>query len=198
MLQFKFYDFQVQRAGLVGKENDLVPDDLLQAHSDPFYNECRAYGRLEEHKLNGKVAVRCYGYLTFSAEIESQLEREFQIHSWNRPGKEYQKPITQRRPIRAIVKDLILKDDPLTGRVADKILRDLKRMRSKGIYAGDVRPRNYKAGLLVDMSIARTTPHFLFDIRGPKQVARMRNTDLYMYVHFPKNDNLPIVHWLLF
>ena len=53
-------------------------------------------------------------------------------------------------------------------------------MRSNGIYLGDVRPRNYKAGLLVDMSIARTTPHFLFNIRGPKQVARMTNGDLYM------------------
>lgn len=29
MPQFKFYDFQIQRAGLVGKQNDLVPDDLL-------------------------------------------------------------------------------------------------------------------------------------------------------------------------
>lgn len=57
----------------MGKENDLVPDDLLQAHSDPFYNERRAYGRLEEEKLNGKVAVRCYDYLTLSAEIEGQL-----------------------------------------------------------------------------------------------------------------------------
>lgn len=57
----------------MGRENDLVANDLLQAHSDPFYNEWRAYGRLEEEKLNGKVAVRCYDYLTLSAEIEGQL-----------------------------------------------------------------------------------------------------------------------------
>ena len=164
----------------MGKENDLVPDTLLQAHSDPFYNECRAYGRLEEEKLNGKVAVHCYGYLTFPAEIESQLDRDFQIQGWNRPGKEYEEPVSLRRPIQAIVKKLILEDEPLTDKAADKMLRDLKKMRSKGLYPGDIRLRNYKAGLLVDMSIARTTPHFMFDIRGPKQVARMKNTDLYM------------------
>lgn len=55
----------------------------------------------------------------------------------------------------------------LTGRVADKILRDLKKMRSNGIYPRDIHARNYRARLLVDMSIARTTPYFLFDIRGP-------------------------------
>ncbi|CAF9911164.1 hypothetical protein IMSHALPRED_009952 [Imshaugia aleurites] len=178
---FKFYDFTTQRASLARHENDLVPDDLLQAHSDPFYNECRAYGRLKEHNLDGKVAVRCYGYLTFPAEIEAHLKRDFQVQDWNRTGKEYKKPVSERRPIQAIVKDLILEDAPLTGKAADKILRDLKKMRSVGVYPLDIRPRNYKAGLLVDMSIARTTPHFLFDIRGPKAVARMKSIDLGMW-----------------
>ena len=164
----------------MGIENDLVSDDLLQAHMDPFYCECRAYGRLEDEKLNGKVAVRCYGYLTFPAETERQLERDFQIDGFDRPSEEYMKPISLRRPIQAIVKELVREDDPLTAKIADKMLRDLKKMRSRGIYPRDIRPRNYKAGLLVDMSIARTTPHFLFDIRRPKQVARMKNTELYM------------------
>jgi hypothetical protein len=36
MPQFKFYDIEEDRAGLVGKENDLVSDDLFtptQIHS---------------------------------------------------------------------------------------------------------------------------------------------------------------------
>ncbi len=164
----------------MGKEKDLVSDDLLQAHMDPFYCECRAYGRLEEEKLNGKVAVRCFGYLIFPAEIECQLERDFQIDGFNRPSDEYLKPVSLRRPIQAIVKKLVRQDDPLTAKAADKMLRDLKKMRSIGVYPRDILARNYKAGLLVDMSIARTTPHFLFDIRTPKQVARMMNTELCM------------------
>ena len=79
------------------------------------------------------------------------------------------------------MKELILKDVPLTGKVADKILRDTKRMRRCGIYPGDVRPRNYKNGLLVDMSAARTEPYYLFNIRSAKQVEKMKNRDLYMW-----------------
>ena len=78
------------------------------------------------------------------------------------------------------MKDLVVKDVPLTGKVADKILRDLKAMRRKRIYPGDIRARNYKAGLLVDFSIAITEPYFLFDLRGPKQAEMMKNGDLYM------------------
>ena len=59
----------------MGKEEESIPDDILQAHMDPFYNECRAYGRLEEANLNGKVAVRCQGYMTFPAEYEEELVR---------------------------------------------------------------------------------------------------------------------------
>ena len=110
-----------------------------------------------------------------------QLKRKFQIEDWDRPGEEYDKPVSQRQPFRAIVKELILKDVPLTGKVADKILRDTKRMRRCGIYPGDVRPRNYKNGLLVDMSAARTEPYYLFNIRSAKQVEKMKNRDLYMW-----------------
>lgn len=96
MSKFKFYDFQIHRDAPLDRENDLIPDDLLQAHTDPFYNKCRAYGRLEETKLNGKVAVRGYGYLTFSAEIEDQLERDFQVDDWYRPSDDYWKPVSLR------------------------------------------------------------------------------------------------------
>lgn len=126
------------------------------------------------------MAVRCHGYITFPAEIERQLERDFQVDDWHRSGQDYNKPVSSRQPIQAIMKDLIVKDEPLTGRVADKMLRGLKKMRSIGIYPGDIYERNYKAGLLVDMSTARTLPHFLYNIRGPKQRARMMNSDLYM------------------
>lgn len=75
--------------------------------------------------------------------------------------------------------NLVLENEPLTGRVADKMLRNLKKMPSKGVYSGDARPKNCKGGHLVDLSRARTTPYFYFDIRGPNQIRRMKNTDLY-------------------
>ena len=117
-----------------------------------------------------------YEYLTFSAEIEDPLKREFRIKSLNRASKD----LSLRQPIQAIVEGLILEDEPLTDKVADKILRDLKKMRSARVDPGHIRPRNYNAGLLVGISIARTTPHVLFDIRGSKAVTGMKN--IYLYI----------------
>ena len=100
------------------------------------------------------MAVKCHGYIPISADKEEQLELEFDVGDWDRPGDEYDKPVSQRQPFRAIVKDLIRKDVPLTAKIADKMLTDLKRMRRNGIYPADILPRNYKAGLLVDFSPA--------------------------------------------
>ena len=189
-MQFKFFDIEEDRAGLSNRENELVSDDLLHAHTDPFYNECRAYGRLKEKKLNGKVAVYCHGYIPISADKEEQLEREFEVGDWNRPGDEYDRPVSKRQPLRAIVKDLVLKDIPLTAKVADKMLTDLKRMRRIGIYPGDIVWRNYKAGLLVDFGSARTEPCYLFDLRPGRQTQITKNTDLYMWEDMRKEYKL--------
>lgn len=137
-----------------------------------------------------KIAIRCHGYITISAKIEAQLERDFGVEDWDRPGEEYDRPVSKRQPFRATVKDLVLEDMLLTGKMADKILRDTKRMRRCGVYPGDVRPRNYLNGLLVDFSAARTELYYLFNIRGPKQVERMKNRDLYMWEAMVKERGL--------
>lgn len=179
--QFKYYDVGEARDGLIGEEEQSISDDLLQAYMDPFYNECRAYGRLEEANLNGKVAIRCHGYMTFPAEDEEELVRRFNVRDWNRPSDEYNKIVSQRQPLRAIIKDLVRKDIPMTAKVADKILRDMKRMRRYGIYVGEVYPRNYMAGLLVDMSVAKTEPYYLFNLRPGFQTELIKMSDLYAW-----------------
>ncbi len=166
----------------------MVSDDILEAHCDPFFRECRAYGRLEEKKLNGKVAVRCYGYMTIPSAEETQFQRQFQVGGWDRPDAD--KPISERQPFRAIVKELILKDVPLTGQVADRILRDMKRMRRWGIYSNDVFPRNYKDGLLVDMSQAMTEPFYLFKIRRGWRGEMWKDRELYMWEDMVNNHQL--------
>ena len=146
-----------------------------------FFRECRAYGRLEERKLNGKVAARCYGYITIPSKEEKLFWRKFKIWERDRPSEEWSKPTSERQPFRAIVKGLIMKDAPLTGRVADRILRDMKRMRRCGVYSDDVFPRNYKNGLLVDMSQAITEPFFLFKLRPGQHGKRWKDNELYMW-----------------
>ncbi len=143
----------------------MISPDLLRTGMDPFYNECRAYGRIIEAGLNGKVAVRCYGHMSIPAEEEEGLKKRFGIDSWDRPGEEYAKLPRRRQPFRAIVKDPVQKDVKMTERVARKMLRDLKRIRKVGVYPMDIQARNYKAGFVLDFSVAMTYPHFLFDTR---------------------------------
>lgn len=119
-----------------------------------------------------------------------QLECKFHIWDWDRPGEEYDKPVSQRQPFRAIVKELILKDVLLTGKVADKTLRDTKRLQRCGIYPGDIRPRNYKNRLLIDISTARTEPYYLFNIRPVQQMEKMKNRDLNMWEAMVEESNL--------
>ena len=166
---------------MVGEENNLVPNNLLHAHMDPFYNECRAYGRFAETHQDGKIAVGCYGHLSIPAEREDELEQKFRVENWDRPDREYAIPVAKRQPLRAIVKELVREDVPLTQRIVKKMLKDLKKMRDLGVYPLDVRARNYKAGRLLDMSIAMTEPHYLFEIRPRWQVRSLKREDLLMF-----------------
>lgn len=155
-----------------------APLDHLNCYFDPFYNECRAYGKLIDAKLNGEVAVRCHGYLMLSPEHEDELDHRFGITGWNRPIEEYDKSPSERQPLRAIVKDLVLEDTEWIPRIANKMLRDLKKMRKLEIYTMDIKPENYKAGLLVDLSLALTAPHVVFQIKPEFQTRGYKNQDL--------------------
>lgn len=62
---------------------------------DSFFNECRAYGRLIDRKINRKVPVR-YGYLMIPANKEDELRERFGVTTWDRPDEEYLKPVLRR------------------------------------------------------------------------------------------------------
>jgi Kinetochore Sim4 complex subunit FTA2 len=148
---------------------------------DPFCAECRAYGRIEEQKCNGKVAVRCYGFTSIPATREKELSIKFNINTWDRPAEEYSMNITQRQPFRAIVKELVRKDSRFTDKVMNSIFFHLKRLRRMGVYPMDIRAPNYKDGLLVDFSVAWTEPHFMFQIRPKWMVEVLKRQDLLMF-----------------
>lgn len=160
---------------------------------DPFYCECRAYGRLIEANMNGKVAVRCYGYLDVPAEVEEELRRGFDVDNWQRPVEEYSTPVSKRKPIRAMVKDLITEDVSFTPKIAKKMLKDLKRIRKLGIYTMDIVARNYMGGLLVDFGIAMTEPHYLFHIKPPHQVRSYKRDDLLSFDDMMEDEG--VVTW---
>ena len=143
-----------------------------------------------EKQLNGKVAVRCHGYITIPAEREDELRQDFQIDDWNRPRNEYAKASKRRQPFRAIIKDLVTEDLPLTERVLKKILKDLKKMLKVGVYPMDVVARNYKRGLLIDFDVSLTTPHYLFYIKPPWRVSRYMRSDLISWQKMVKEQGI--------
>lgn len=181
-IQFKFYDDEMDRAGLqLSGHLGSISLEILHAHSDPFYNECRAYGKLIEKNLNGKVAVQCHGHITLPAKMEDELERRFGVGDWDRPEAEYNKPASKRQVLRAVVKELVQKDVPFTEKTLARMLRDLYCIRRQGIYPSDIFARNYKGGLLLDLSIAKTEPHFLLEIEDDWRVKTYKNRDLWQF-----------------
>lgn len=181
LLQFKFFGEDEDMPDLDEEEYRQVGSEILHAHMDPFYKECRAYGRLIETKLNGKTAAHCFGYIPVPAETEKVFNRDFKGLDWGRPSEEYDKPPTERQPFRAILKEFVPEGGPLTDKVVKRILADLKKMRKQGVYPRDIAARNYKAGLLIDFDCALTEPHFLFQIRSKYMVDHYKEGCLFNF-----------------
>ncbi|KAL8906226.1 MAG: hypothetical protein Q9207_002148 [Kuettlingeria erythrocarpa] len=178
---FNFYDPNEDLDAISESDLEVVGLDTFYAQSDPFYNECRAYGRLDESHLNGKVAVRAYGYTTIAAKEVHRLGKEYQVDDWQEDAEEheYNELPPERHLFRAIIKDIMQDDVRWTHKTVKRMRQDLLRMRERGIYPMDIVSRNYKGGLLVDFSSAMTTPHFYLKMCPDRQYERVMNTDLY-------------------
>jgi hypothetical protein len=128
---------------------------------DPFYAECRAYGCISANGRNGKVAIHCHGHMTVPADREAELAKKFNVSDWQRPEEEYDSPVTQRQPLRAIVKALVHDKVPFTENMIPQMKKDLTALRRMFVYVRDIRVDNYLGGKLVDFSCAWTAPHIL-------------------------------------
>ena len=166
--------------GITERAINKITIETICLQTDPFYAECRAYGRLIEHDLNGKVAVRCYGHMAISAAKEEELARRFEVYACDRPEDDFQLPVAKRQPLRALVKDLIEDDHPLNERKLIRMRRDLLKMHKLGIYPQDLEERNYGGGLLLDFGIAITKPHWVFETKRQWWIELMINDDLNM------------------
>ncbi len=162
------------------KELKTIPMKTIRLQTDPFYNECRAYGRLIECHVNGKVAVRCHGHMAIPAAREEELAQRFEVYAWDRPDDDLKLSVSKRQPFRAIVKDLIEDDRPLNEKKLVRMRKDLLMMHKLGVYPQDVQARNYGGGLLLDFSIAITKPHWVFETKRPWWISSMKKDDMNM------------------
>ena len=149
-------------------------------HNDPFYNECRAYGRIKEG-LSGTrktqdIIVPCHGFLFLSNDDMQLLESKgIDLGARGETGL-----------ARAIVKEYI---PPGTGHgITNKSLRStlgkLRRLNRLKIYTQDIRLDNFLGGKLVDFGQAITEPHYRmehFEKTNPAEARDTRSTDLVMF-----------------
>lgn len=143
-----------------------MTDEDFKGNIDPFFAECRAYGRVEEfykekgarRKENDVIAVPCYGYLYISLDQENVLREKFRIADWNRPESLDVEGV--RQPIRALVKKFLPTEDPVDTKERSilRMVSDLRTLHSIGVYPRDISARNYRGGLIVDFGSTFTEP----------------------------------------
>ena len=94
----------------------------------------------------------------------------FSACDWNRPKKEYNLPIEERQPFRAIVKDLVR--NKITIRHISRMREDLFTLQAMGVLVQDIEKSNYCNGKLVDFSLCWTSPHVFSSvkIRAEKEI----------------------------
>jgi hypothetical protein len=118
--------------------------------------------------------------MAVSADQEAHLREKFDVSVWDRSHKDASVPVFKRQPFRAILKDLIPDTVPLSNKLLNKMQKDLVRMRRLGVFPRDIRLRNYR-GLLVDMSIAITVPHYIFEVGSVRNTVYLLREDILRF-----------------
>lgn len=176
-MQFRFISddewMTYGRDDLNAQNNDEAMTGICN-YSEPFNCECRAFGRLQEAGWEA-LAVKCYGYVLLDEEHERALTeqcgrlgvQEIEFTStlsssgfWRSrfPGKDGRAP-----PIRGIVKEFGVTNEPLRVKHVRKLLRDVIRFQQLGVVNIDAAHRQLANGKISDLSTAFTVPHFLLN-----------------------------------
>ncbi|KAI1317819.1 kinetochore Sim4 complex subunit FTA2-domain-containing protein [Xylariaceae sp. FL0255] len=174
---FKFAAYDEDWSGGLADEVDRTDHETMSAlynYMDPFSNECRAFGRLQEDG-HEDLAVKCYGYLLLDEEQERYLLEHFtdingarlKFHEGD-DSLEDGDPLSRIRckdarpsPIRCIVKEFGPTDPDLKSSDVRRILREIIQLQQLGIIQIDVAHRQLVGGKLCDFSVAITVPHII-------------------------------------
>ncbi|GAP93410.2 hypothetical protein SAMD00023353_12500040 [Rosellinia necatrix] len=153
--------------------NQLGEDYPLEKalfYTDPFYAECRAYGRIKEAtdkgEITGKIATKCHGYIFLGAKDQRWLEDQGINLGTENLNDELLPIIGGAGKPRAIVKDFEIAGPSLNARAPQqirKMFRNIWLLNRLGIYNRDVRAENFRDGWLVDFDISYTLPHDVYE-----------------------------------
>ncbi|KAF2752520.1 hypothetical protein EJ05DRAFT_297433 [Pseudovirgaria hyperparasitica] len=194
---FKFFSVEQERSSVFPTDRVKASDEIITYHSDPFYAECRAYGKLQTHEQQQqeqrtrderrqhrehphRLAVPCYGYLYLPAEQYGEIfSEQFGIRDWDWPEEDEDKSWREKPPFRALVKELVESKEAIVN--AEEMERDLHELRNLGIYPVDLYARNYLDGKLVDFSSAMISPHWWLDSLRPLRRQRVLDEELLLF-----------------
>ncbi|KAI9149999.1 hypothetical protein HJFPF1_09749 [Paramyrothecium foliicola] len=170
---FKDFDMEPGRFYWEAYMGSDYTSDVVAYYTDPFFSECRAYGRIQDaldnKALAANPAMPCYGYILLQQKDEEiLLEKGLNLrHDLTDSDTEEQTP--EKSPIRALVKKLASPASGVTTRRQAKICMDLLKLNELQIYNRDIRAENYRDGLLVDFGSSITLPHILMDAFGARE-----------------------------
>ncbi|CAH0020135.1 unnamed protein product [Clonostachys rhizophaga] len=164
-------------------------------YTDPFYNECRAYGRIREAtKERPKISdavTRCYGFLFLNDRDQRYLEQKECDLGLKKVDLAYQRQTAGGDRPRAIVKSLASSDHGITELNLRKILDRIYTLNREGIYNLDVRLDNIKDGKLVDFGSSWTEPHRLLNALDDGAAYSYRTTDRVMFDEMLVDESIP-------
>lgn len=183
------------------------PKRLAELHLDPFYAECRAYGRINTAKSQGKIkrdiAIPCYGFIYLDDRYRKQLDEygvdldegcldgDSSPDSSPTPGA--RRP-TSSRPIRSIVKKLASSDPGITYKTIETIRKDILELNRLEVYNTDIRKDNFCDGKLVDFGSSMTEPHCLITPENISLSNRARDGDMGMLEDVADKEGI-LVRW---
>ncbi|KAK7209237.1 hypothetical protein V2G26_016415 [Clonostachys chloroleuca] len=191
---FKFYDPMESEyfwEPLVGD----VSLNTAAYYTDPFYAECRAYGRIREAtKKRPKIsdaAIRCYGFLFLGDTDQRYLEEKNCDLGLEKVNPAYQRQTAGGIRPRAIVKSLASSDHGVTELNLRKTLDRIHTLNREKIYNMDIRLDNIRDGKLVDFGSSWTEPHILLDALDADAAYSYRTTDRVMFDEMLVEESIP-------
>lgn len=172
-----------------------MPLHTVTYYRDPFYNECRAYGRIRE-PLKGKrklsdVAVPCHGFL-FLSDRDQQYLDDNGYELWSSIiDPSYQEKTIEGFRYRAIVKDLASSGPGVTGDNLGKVFNRTVAMNQHKIVNCDIRLDNFRDGKIVDFGNSFTSPHIIMDSLRAADIDFHRAWDRMMFDQMVIDERIP-------
>ncbi|RFU28936.1 hypothetical protein B7463_g7382, partial [Scytalidium lignicola] len=192
---FKFYNPMSSEyfwGPLLGEDTPL---DEAAYYTDPFYAECRAYGRINEaikrKELRPDIVIPCHGFLFLQKRDEKILNERNVNFELDKAYLEYQRKSPGGCRARAIVKDLASSETGVNEKSLRKILRDITMLNRQQIYNMDIRLDNYRDGQIVDFGSSWTEPHSLLNALDDREAYDSKLADRVMFDQMVRDEDIP-------